>query len=319
MPAVAGEALSMSDFATIDRDARAGPEVASARSDRVPKVDLAKREHGDAAPRTSATGPVDLGSRLDDAAHNERLNALTSVSRVRKAYEQVADQIRALIISGELSAGDRLPNEPILARQFGVSRSTVREALRTLSAQSLILTAKGAGGGTYVSTPKLDSISSFLKANIGLLTEMNEISLEELLQTREHLEVFAATQSAHHRTPEAVRELRTFVRSSTEVLDPTERSRVDIDFHSQLIQMSGNRLLSIAALPVFAVLQSNLARETLTAAWHSEIAAQHEAIADAIEVGDAGQAGELTRQHIAFLRPTYVRVWRHALGSLPRD
>ena len=51
------------------------------------------------------------------------------VRRVRKAYEQVNDQLRELIVSGELSPGERLPNEAVLAREFGVSRATVRDAM----------------------------------------------------------------------------------------------------------------------------------------------------------------------------------------------
>ena len=53
---------------------------------------------------------------------------------MRKAYEQVADQLYALIVAGELARGERLPSESVLAREFGVSRATVREALRHLAA-----------------------------------------------------------------------------------------------------------------------------------------------------------------------------------------
>src|SRR4051794_31072476 len=130
------------------------------------------------------SAPVDLGARLEEAAAAPATSSLLAVRRVRKAYEQVADQLRALIVSGQLKVGDRLPNETALAKEFGVSRATVREALRILSAQRLILTAKGSGGGTYVSRPGFDAISEFLQANINLLTEMHHISLDELLEAR---------------------------------------------------------------------------------------------------------------------------------------
>ena len=70
------------------------------------------------------------------------------IARVRKAYEQVADQIRELIMTGAISPGQRLPNEAALTAQFGVSRATVREALRVLAAQNLIRTSKGSTGGS---------------------------------------------------------------------------------------------------------------------------------------------------------------------------
>jgi len=66
-----------------------------------------------------------------------------AVRRVLKAYEQIAEQLRDLILGGRLSPGERLPTEAMLAKQFGVSRATVRESLRVLTAQNLIRTAKG--------------------------------------------------------------------------------------------------------------------------------------------------------------------------------
>ena len=120
--------------------------------------------------------------------------------RVRKAYEQVYDQLRDWIMRGELSRGARLPNEAVLAREFGVSRGTVREALRVLAAQNLIRTAKGAGGGSFVTLPTVDHISTFLHANISLLSESDDVTLREFLEARELLEVFAARRCAERRT-----------------------------------------------------------------------------------------------------------------------
>ena len=122
------------------------------------------------------------------------------VRRVRRSYEQVADQLRDLILSGTLERGARLPNETVLAAEFGVSRATVREALRSLAAQDLIRTAKGAGGGSYVTLPTVDRISESLTANIGLLSDARDLTLDELIEARMLIEVpvarLAATTSA---------------------------------------------------------------------------------------------------------------------------
>lgn len=122
------------------------------------------------------------------------------VQRVRKGYEQVYDQLRELIMRGELARDQRLPNEAVLAREFGVSRGTVREALRVLAAQNLIRTAKGAGGGSFVTLPTVDHVSEFLQANIRLLNESREVSAEEMLEARELLESFAARMAARRRS-----------------------------------------------------------------------------------------------------------------------
>src|SRR5919206_988469 len=102
----------------------------------------------------------------EDNARQRRVTAgaVPAVQRVRKAYEQVADQLRELITSGELAPGQRLPSEAALAVQFGVSRATIREALRVLLTQNLIRTTKGAHGGSFVNLPTVDHISAFLSS-----------------------------------------------------------------------------------------------------------------------------------------------------------
>ncbi len=90
-----------------------------------------------------------------------------TVRRIRPAYEQVADQLRELVLSGKLGPGDRLPVEGSLSAEFGVSRSTVREAIRLLSSQSLVHTTRGPTGGTFVSEADPESIRQYLYTSIG--------------------------------------------------------------------------------------------------------------------------------------------------------
>ena len=75
------------------------------------------------------------------------------VQRIRKAYEQVADQLLAMITAGELSPGDRLPSEAELARDFGVSRTTVREALASWPRAASSTPARAWRAGTSSSIP----------------------------------------------------------------------------------------------------------------------------------------------------------------------
>jgi DNA-binding FadR family transcriptional regulator len=231
------------------------------------------------------------------------------VRRVRKAYEQVADQLRELIVGGELVRGDRLPNEQLLAQQFGVSRATVREALRVLAAQNLIRTSKGAGGGSYVTLPSADHISDFVTSNINLLTEASEVSLEELLEARELLEVPAARLAAHRRSDEDVERLVAAIPHESATFGPDERFDHNKEFHAVLIETSGNSLLTIASQPLFSVLQTNLARGALGAAFHLEVDRQHRLIADAVAAGDADAAAAEMQSHLSYLSGFYEQVW----------
>ena len=242
----------------------------------------------------------------------ERASDAMAVRRVRKAYEQVADQLRELIVTGQLARGERLPNETVLAREFGVSRATVREALRLLTAQSLVRTAKGAGGGTYVTMPSVDHVSQFLNSALNLLAAAEHVTLDELLEAREALEVPAARMAAQRRSEEALEQLTTTIPPDTGRLAPTEQFIYNADFHTSVIAASGNAFLMMAAQPLFTILQTQLARSSLGARFHRGINEQHRAIGAAIAGRDARRAERHMRFHLEFLRPHYERTWRYA-------
>jgi DNA-binding FadR family transcriptional regulator len=246
----------------------------------------------------------------------ERASATMAVRRVRKAYEQVADQLRELILSGDLPHGERLPNEAVLAREFGVSRATVREALRLLAAQSLVRTAKGAGGGTYVTMPTVDHVSQFLNSALNLLTAADHVTLEELLEAREALEVPAARLAAKRRSEDTLVRLQSTIPTDPGKLGHREQFVYNADFHTSVIAASGNGFLLMAAQPLFMVLQTNLARSSLGSRFHRGINLQHRAIAAAIAAGDARRAEREMQGHLAFLRPHYERTWRYAIRAV---
>jgi GntR family transcriptional repressor for pyruvate dehydrogenase complex len=208
--------------------------------------------------------------------------SLSQVRPVRKAYEQVADQLRELIIGGEILPGHRLPNEAALSVQFGVSRATVREALRVLTTQNLVRTAKGATGGSFVIQPTADHISDFLSSNIALLSQTETVSLDEFLELRELLEVPAARLAARRHDADGIERIRAAIPGDTHDLGTQEQFIYNKDFHSQLVRCSGNTLLSIAAQPIFSVLQTNLSRSNLGRRFLDQVNADHSAIADAV-------------------------------------
>jgi DNA-binding FadR family transcriptional regulator len=227
-----------------------------------------------------------------------------------KAYEQVADILRGRVVAGELEPGARLPTETMLATEFGVSRATVREALRLLGAQSLVRTAKGATGGSYVTVPSLRNLSASLRSGIGLLADAQDVSLEELLEARQLLEVPAARLAAVRHRPEDVERLHAAIPGRPLELGAQERFAYNADFHSIVLEASGNVLLLLAAQPVFDVLQNRLVRSTLGVRFQRTINAHHRSIAAAIAAGDEDAAGAEMYDHVEFLRPFYEKAWR---------
>jgi DNA-binding FadR family transcriptional regulator len=262
-----------------------------------------------------------MASRDDERAHPRPRPVMSSVEetdpllptgpvrRVRKAYEQVYDQLREFIMRGDLQRGARLPSEAVLAREFGVSRGTVREALRVLAAQNLIRTAKGAGGGSFVTLPTVDHISTFLQANIGLLSESDDVTLPEFLEARELLEVFAARQCAQRRTDRDLERLRETIVDDPAVLGSNEHYIANQEFHTAVLDGCGNTLICIAAQPVFSVLHTRLRREQMPESFARRLDEDHRAILRAIEQGDGDAAGEEMRKHMAYLSRIYKDMW----------
>ena len=232
-----------------------------------------------------------------------------SIHRVRKAYEQVYDQLRELIVSGEVPRGERLPNETVLAREFGVSRGTVREALRILAAQNLIRTAKGAGGGSFVTMPTVDHISEFLQANISLLSDVENVELGEFLEARDLLEVFAARLAASRHNAEDIERMRSTIVDDPASLSTESRFAHNKEFHSAVLGASGNTLLCISAQPIFSILQTNLSRTKLASAFPLRVNEDHRKILAAIESGDESAAETQMHEHLEYLRGTYENIW----------
>jgi DNA-binding FadR family transcriptional regulator len=234
--------------------------------------------------------------------------------RVRKAYEQVYDQVRSMILAGDLLRGERLPTEVALAAQFGVSRGTIREALRLLVAENLILTVKGAGGGNFVMLPTVDHISQFVRRNIELLSQTDDVTLPEFLEARELIEVFAVRQAAVRRTDRDIEALRATLAMDTE-LSSAEQYMQNKEFHGVLVDACGNALLQIAAQPIFSVLHTHLQRSGLPPDFSRSICLEHQTILEAIEAGDPDTAEQRMREHLGQLWQVYSSIWRSSAPS----
>ncbi len=230
-----------------------------------------------------------------------------SVKRIRPAYEQVAEQLRELILNGTLSPGDQLPVEAELSTIFGVSRSTVREALRLLSSQSLIYTARGVTGGTFVAETSPDAISDYLETSIGLLSGSHEITADELLEARDLLEVPAARLAALRRTDEHLAAMRSAIAQEKAETDRGLRFEHHQRFHAALLDAAGNKLLDLMTVPVFRVIRSRFLEEQPSRKFWNQVDDDHEEILSLIAAGDADQAALRMHAHLARLRSIYAR------------
>lgn len=225
------------------------------------------------------------------------------------AYQALAEALRARILSRELEPGQRLPVEPELSAEYGVSRSTVREALRVLASQNLVTTTRGVAGGSFIVYPRPDQISDYLEASLGMLALADGLTVDALIEARELLEVPAAGLAASRRSEAQVDELRGTLFDPSAV-DPDLLFEHNRTFHAVLLRASGNPLVEVLARPLFRVLNERFVRARAPVPFWSEVDRDHRAIVAAVAAGDAAAAQAATLAHLRSLRPTYVRIDR---------
>jgi GntR family transcriptional repressor for pyruvate dehydrogenase complex len=220
-------------------------------------------------------------------------NKQTQPIESRRLYQQIADQVRALIQRGDYPAGSRLPPERDLAQQLGVSRPSLREALIALEIQGSVEIRMGSGVYVCVARPTLRS---------GLQIAMGE-SPAELMQARSAVEGAVASLACANLTPEglarvqaAIDAMREDIAAGRDVLDH------DREFHVAIAAMSGNSVLTSLVGTLFDERRSPLAshmRNRLEGqpTWHAALA-EHEQILRCLSLRDPLAAEAAMRAHI---------------------
>lgn len=185
-----------------------------------------------------------------------------SVHRIRPAHQQVAEQLRRLILFGGFAPGERLPVEARLAASFGFSRTTVCDAPWRLARQGLVNTITETGSGTVVVTTGHASVSERLETGMQLLGSNDDISASEFFETRALLEIHAARLAALRRDPQALIRLSAAVEREQSLSLREERFDVGQHFHAVVLAAAGNRLLTVLAAPLLNVVRARCLGET---------------------------------------------------------
>ena len=203
---------------------------------------------------------------------------------------QIAAKIRDLIVSGALIVDDRLPSEAELAEQFEVARSTVREALKRLAAQSLIRTERGAYGGAFVNRISYDAAKAQLVTTSTLLLTMNDVSFDTACEARFALERACASMAAERRQGEHLAAMQDEIsRQRSPGLSDEAFCASDVAFHVALIDGAGNPVLSYHLAGAIEAMQPLMNMITYTARSRSRIIDCHEAILTAAERRDGAE------------------------------
>lgn len=232
---------------------------------------------------------------------NQTKPSAFSATIVKRPRHQVEEQIRHAIRSGVLSTGQKLPTEVELAANFGVSRTTIREALRTLVTDGLLEKMPGAGGGSFVRNLDHNAFGVDLGQDIENLLRVGSVNYREVAEVRQMLEVPAARLATLNRSQAALDTLNEVLEEEKALtFDDPAVPELDVRFHSTISKASGNRVVAafVAALhqvtePVHHLkLNAEVGKRTFR---------QHVAIVRAIEKGDVQAAEAAMGDHLSYL------------------
>jgi GntR family transcriptional repressor for pyruvate dehydrogenase complex len=222
--------------------------------------------------------------------------------RKERRYEQVAEQIQKLIAGGTLKPGDRLPPERELAVRFGVARSSIRDAVRTLEVMGILEPRQGAG--TVVRDLSADSLVVPLAT---VLVRKREL-VSELLDVRRMLEPGLAARAAKNATVEEVIELEDILRRQGAKLrrgEPTIEE--DSEFHYAIGRAARNSVL-LKVLDVLMDLLRGSREKSLQARGRAERSyAGHQRVLRAIKRRDAEAAEKAVRKHLEEIESIVMR------------
>jgi GntR family transcriptional regulator, transcriptional repressor for pyruvate dehydrogenase complex len=232
--------------------------------------------------------------------------------RLPRMAELVASSLRRRIIVGELADGAELPREAELLAEFGVSRPSLREALRILETEGLIRIRRGKVGGGVVQVPTAQSTAYHL----GLTLQSRGATLRDIAQARVVLEPacarIAASQDARSRKALAARLNALVDENESCVGDSYAFTEKALEFHAAIVEHCGNTTVALLAGVVEAVWSSQERHWAQRVAsdgdypnpkYQKDVILAHRAVVEAIAKGDADTATHLMTRHLAKSQP----------------
>ena len=207
----------------------------------------------------------------------------------RSLGDQALEQLRLRIAQGAWAVGERLPTEPELCAELGISRNTVREAMRVLAFSGLIEIRQG--DGSYLRS---------MTDPLGTMRALSHCTLGQAQETRQILEVEAIGLAAQRRTASDLRALRTALDTSAALYQGDLEAYIsaDLAFHQRLVDAAHNPALSELYQYFSAIVGAQL-RQTLNLSPRRQAVFDlHVALLDAVEQQDPERAKSLCRQLI---------------------
>jgi GntR family transcriptional regulator, transcriptional repressor for pyruvate dehydrogenase complex len=248
-------------------------------------------------PIVSPIGPRAIGRARKGAG--PKLEGETGV------VSQIVEQFKERLINGQLKAGDQVPPEPELCRQFGVSRTAVREAMRTLAAVGIVEIRRG--HGTFVASSTLEAPMELLSVALML----SPTSRMHLFQVRVAIEEACARLVVENATDADIepisRQIAAFEKAIKGKKSAATLRKLDQEFHMLLLDATHNPMFSRIGKAIMATFASTMERALASIDVYAISLKDHKEIRDAIVERSAERCLEVVRRSLgtwqAYLRP----------------
>lgn len=214
--------------------------------------------------------------------------------RTSRLFEQIVQQVEESILNGQLKTGDQLPAERDLAQRFGVSRTAVREAVKTLREKGLV--EAYSGRGTFVTNGTSQAIRQSLDLMVRFNQQEGSLHLAEL---RQMLEPEIAARAATRVDEQLLNTMREAVAIMDRNLrDPDAYVEADLDFHLALAEAVGNPLILSLLDSIVDLLREQRSRIFKVEGGPARGQYHHKKILAAVERHDPEKAREAMRAHL---------------------
>ena len=228
--------------------------------------------------------------------------------RTEKYSQEVANQIKESIFRGIYLSGDKLPSESDMAKQFGISKVSVRQAIRVLENSGIVFTKQGVDGGIFVAEADAMSVSSYLSD----MLKLKRVKMSDLTMARIIFEPDIAFRVAKVWEGNNLEVVQKNIQEAKIALDKDDfrKSRLlNLEFHRLVCNITKNPVVIFALNSVIDVLEENVLQTKLDRDFISDEIIAHETIIEKIRSREREQAHDKMRKHIKIVHKKLEKIY----------
>jgi GntR family transcriptional repressor for pyruvate dehydrogenase complex len=232
--------------------------------------------------------------------------------------KQISEQLREAIVTRQLQAGQRLPTEDELAQRYGVSRPTIREALKRLAAQNLIRSRRGPTGGNFVAEPDAAQFAASITGTAILLVSLGAFSFEEIATARVAMGTTCCELAAANWQPPHLAAMESALATlSDPAISDEDFCAADVRFHRAIVDATGNGPIRFAMYAVIEALLPITNLVTFRSREREAIIGYHERILSALRRRKAQPAIKALRELTDYIGKMYISSAKARISKTP--